>query len=536
MRTLIRFKRQGGSALLVTLTTTVILGTALASYLKLVQYQNTAVVRSQVWNSAMPLCEAGIEEALTHLNTIGDDNRASNGWEQEGNQYHMNRTIGSSRYEVWINSSNQPSITAVGYVTDSISQQQITRTVLVTTTKFGAGMRGIIAKEGIHMNGNCKIDSFDSEDPAHSTYGRYDEAKAKDNGYAGSVYANVNAEGDGVWGHVGTGAHGNATGNVGDFAWLASNTGIQPGHYNNDLNVTFPDVQEPFNGGALTPLSNQHLTITNYTYLQTQTTSTTYPSPEPASGVVTNIQSVTSATKPFSWSGTLTTNYGNMSSTNYPAAGTYVGNVTTRTVVSGHGHHAVTITYYDYTGISGYTYNSTTYTYNTTTTNATTSTSNYSHVTDSGNYQLSSLTMSGQNELLVRGDTVLYITGEFSMAGQSQITILPGASLKLYLAGNASLSGNGIMNLNQDATKFSVYGLPSCTSFSLSGNAAFTGTIYAPNADMDFNGGGNNVYDCVGAVVAKSADFNGHFHFHYDEKLGRVGGKSQFRVAYWSEI
>src|SRR5688500_18458134 len=187
MRTNLNKLSQRGSAMLVTLTTTVILGTALGSYLKLVQYQNSAVVRSQVWNSAMPLCEAGIEEALTHLNMIGDGDRACNGWERQGDQFYMNRTIGTARYEVWINSSNQPTVTAIGYATDSISQSQVNRTVLVNTTKYGSGMRGIIAKNGIRMNGNCKIDSFDSEDPNHSTGGRYDPAKAKDNGYAGSV-------------------------------------------------------------------------------------------------------------------------------------------------------------------------------------------------------------------------------------------------------------------------------------------------------------------------------------------------------------
>jgi hypothetical protein len=79
------------------------------------------------------------------------------------------------------------------------------------------------------------------------------------------------------------------------------------------------------------------------------------------------------------------------------------------------------------------------------------------------------------------------------------------------------------MNLNQDASKYSIYGLPSCTSISLSGNAAFTGTIYAPGADLSLNGGGNNVYDCVGAVVVNNAYFHGHFNFHYDEWLGRNG-------------
>lgn len=530
------FHRQGGSALLVTLTATVILGTALASYLKLVQYQNSAVVRSQVWNSAIPLCEAGIEDALSHLNNVGDQSRAADGWSVDGDQFYMTRTLGSSKYEVWITGSNQPAITAIGYATDSISQKQVKRTVLVTTTRFGGGMRGFITKDGLTMNGNCKIDSFDSEDPNYSTGGRYDPAKAKDNGFAGSLYANVDTGGGGIWGYVGTGPNGTAIANAGDAAWMGSHTGIQPGHYQNDLNMNFRNVEPPFNGGGLAPLNNQNLTITNYAYLLTQTTTTTYPSPVPASGVATNFQTITTPTMPFSWTGTLVTNTANASSTNYPTAGTYIGNVVTRTVVSGNGKKAVTLTYYDYVAITGYTYQTTTYTYNTTTTNTTTITENYALVTDSGNYQLSSLSMSGHNELLVRGDTVLYVTGEFRMAGQSKITILPGASLRIYVAGDVSLSGNGIMNLNEDATKFSIYGLPSCTEVDISGNAAFTGTIYAPQAHFDLNGGGTTTYDVVGACVARSASFHGHFNFHYDERLGRVGGKSQFRIAYWSEI
>lgn len=531
-----RAKSEAGSALLVSLAVTVVLGTALASYLKLVEYQNRSVVRSQFWNAAMPAAEAGIEEALTHLNYLGDADRATNGWQLDGGLYKMNRNLSDARYLVSINSASQPEIVSAGYVKDPVSGIEVKRTILVRTTKFGAGMRGIIAKRGVSMNGSCKIDSFDSENPAYSTNGRYDATKAHDLGYAGAVAGNVYAEGAGIWGYAATGPSGTVTGNVGDTAWMAAHSGVQTGHAAKDLNVAFPDVAPPFNGGGLSPSENVNLTITNYTYLSSQITSATYPSPTPAGGVSTNIQTVTTATKPFSWSGTLVTNTAAMSSTTYPAAGTYLGNVSTRTVVTGSGKKAVTTTYYDYTGISGYTYQTVTYTYNTVTTNATTSTSRYAYVTDSGNYQMSSLSMSGQSELLVRGDTVLYITGSMSMAGQSQITILPGASLKVYVGGNASLSGNGIMNLSSDATKFSVYGLPGCKSFSLSGNAAFTGTIYAPSADMTFNGGGNNTYDCVGAVVANSATFNGHFNFHYDERLGRNGGKSQFKVAYWSEI
>ena len=64
-----------------------------------------------------------------------------------------------------------------------------------------------------------------------------------------------------------------------------------------------------------------------------------------------------------------------------------------------------------------------------------------------------------------------------------------------------------------------IYGLPSLTSISFGGNAAFTGTIYAPEADFSFGGGGNNTYDYVGSLVTNSCKLNGHANFHYDESL-----------------
>ena len=112
----IRKSKQTGSVLLVTLVITAILGTALASYMKLVQYQNSAVVRSQFWNSAIPVSEAGIEEAIAHLNNVGNDSRLTNGWVKSDGQFYMKRELADGRYEVWINTNWQPTIKSTGYV------------------------------------------------------------------------------------------------------------------------------------------------------------------------------------------------------------------------------------------------------------------------------------------------------------------------------------------------------------------------------------------------------------------------------------
>jgi hypothetical protein len=133
-------------------------------------------------------------------------------------------------------------------------------------------------------------------------------------------------------------------------------------------------------------------------------------------------------------------------------------------------------------------------------------------------------------------NTVLYVTGNFSMSGGAQITLGPGATLKLYVAGSSgSIGGNGVINPGW-ALNFIYYGLPSNTSLSFAGNAAFTGAIYAPNADFSLNGGGNNTYDFVGASVTKTATMNGHFNFHYDEALSKFGPMRGYVVTSWNEM
>jgi hypothetical protein len=166
---------------------------------------------------------------------------------------------------------------------------------------------------------------------------------------------------------------------------------------------------------------------------------------------------------------------------------------------------------------------------------------NYTYLLTGGNYLTSSLSMSGQNKMLVTVSSVLWVTSSFSMAGQSQITLAPGVTLKLYVGdttgsgASASLAGNGIVNPG-NAMNFQYYGMPSNTSLSYSGNGAFTGAIYAPDANFSLGGGGNNTYDFVGASVTSTVTMNGHFHFHYDENLARIGPSRGYIITSWNEI
>jgi hypothetical protein len=280
------------------------------------------------------------------------------------------------------------------------------------------------------------------------------------------------------------------------------------------------------------------VTITNFTYVSSTINSNAYPTGF-TGPVSTNVGPYTSYAYPSpAPAGPVSTNTAFTSTTTNPAAGTYVGAVNTRTVPSG--PPANRGTWYDYNKIISYTYDTTVYTYSVTQTNTSTVTENFAYVLDTESYQLTSLYLSGNQKMLVRGQAVLYISGTsgdvFSMTGNSEILILPGATLTVFCAGNAKLAGNGVHNGSGNALSYQFKGLPTCTSIKLDGNAAFTGVIYAPNAYLQAGGGGSDVYDCVGAAIVGAAKFNGHFNFHYDEMLGNQGGATRWNVSSWDEI
>jgi hypothetical protein len=92
--------------------------------------------------------------------------------------------------------------------------------------------------------------------------------------------------------------------------------------------------------------------------------------------------------------------------------------------------------------------------------------------------------------------------------------------LKLYVGGSsASLTE---VNTEGTASTFYYFGLPGNTTVTWSGNAAYLGILYAPEANLTLGGGGNQTMDYQGACLATSITLNGHFNFHFDENLTRA--------------
>src|SRR5213596_2592273 len=117
MKTSIHRANCQGSALLLTLLTASVIGITLASYLTFVANQSRSTVRSLSWNSCVPVMEAGVEEALTHINYQGPNNLGTNGWVLGAdNLYHKTRWFGDSYCDVSIQPVDPPVIISAGYV------------------------------------------------------------------------------------------------------------------------------------------------------------------------------------------------------------------------------------------------------------------------------------------------------------------------------------------------------------------------------------------------------------------------------------
>src|SRR3972149_5176468 len=101
-----------GSTFIACLCVAVVTGILLASYLSLTHYQFASVVRSEYWNRAITVSEAGIEDGLQLINkyrttpwkldewsvTYGEDD-----WTLiSNNTYWVSRTIGSDSYDSFV--------------------------------------------------------------------------------------------------------------------------------------------------------------------------------------------------------------------------------------------------------------------------------------------------------------------------------------------------------------------------------------------------------------------------------------------------
>lgn len=194
-------REQRGSTLMTALFLCLTIMTVLGSFLALISSRYKMTVRARNWNSALPLAEAGMEEALTHLQD--DPNPTDNGW-TSGTVgglpvYLKQRNFTNGSYfsiTLYNANSNNPIIYSTGFMPVPLSANNyISRTVKVTGTKASSTSTNAIsfaAMQNIQMVGNgLAVDSFNSGDPTLSTSGQYDSTKASQKGNIGCVAGTV---------------------------------------------------------------------------------------------------------------------------------------------------------------------------------------------------------------------------------------------------------------------------------------------------------------------------------------------------------
>ena len=250
------------------MTTAGILGSILATYLAMTSQENLKVKRSTGWNAALPIAEAGLEEACSQVTWNTNANSWSfDGWVFNTNTwaYNKQRYLGDGYYSVdlsgWAGGIVAMTSTGYGCWTGS---NYISRTVQITAqTPTPYYPNGLIATS-IKFNGQFSADSFDSSNPLYSTGGNYDSKKATDHALVASppgstgytITGTVN-----IYGFVATAVGGLVSivgsGVVGDFGYNVKGT-IQPGHQTNTFTTVYPPVMTPFGPntpGVRTPTS-----------------------------------------------------------------------------------------------------------------------------------------------------------------------------------------------------------------------------------------------------------------------------------------
>lgn len=160
-------------------------------------------------------------------------------------------------------------------------------------------------------------------------------------------------------------------------------------------------------------------------------------------------------------------------------------------------------------------------------------------------FQLSAISLSGGKTLTLAGAAngsktyiEIYVTGDISFGGNSQLIVQPGVSAKIYFAGNVDVGGNGILNSNNQPLDLQLYGIKPTDNTSkhvnLGGNGQIVAAVYAPDHDVTINGGGTDGH-VFGSIVGKTVTMTGVTNLHYDEVLSAGGIVNSYKIVSWFE-
>jgi len=277
-----RTRNQTASILVVVIVMCGIVGATLVAYLNMVTSQERFVHRSAVWNSCIAMCEAGVEEALAHINhrNTPSTNFAVNRWNYSSNAFRKPRYLNGGRCDIVISTNYPPIITVSARLPAPMNVGEVIRHVRVQTKVSRVFPQAILSKSRVTLGGNGRVDSFNSTNHLESLNGQYIEARATDRAIVASLTRNAtdfNVGNVDIYGYVATGP--GAFVNVGPGGVVGSTLfnlapghggQIESGHHRNDFNVYVDDGALPLNFSPLPiPLAGTGANIggTNYLYV-----------------------------------------------------------------------------------------------------------------------------------------------------------------------------------------------------------------------------------------------------------------------------
>lgn len=535
MKTNRRKKLEHGGVLVLTVVIFAAAALYVSAYLLMVATERNAVARSQQWNDALTVAEAGAEEALAMVNQYAYSQSGVSNWTQvavqEGWSNMTNYIAGTNTFQVFtigrslpndsgayrvyltnvISSGNTygiPVILSIGTAFNTFNPS-VSRQVLVqTAAELVGGGGGVVAQDGVTTSGNVTYDSWDSSDPNHSIwqsnavyrcnyfnptgtlYGTWSNSLSYVSNSYPSRTANVYVFTDTnivdmsgnatIAGYLQTGPgagysmSGNST--VGDLAWCFGANGTGGGSSGIESGHYQADANMNFHSYALPAPVDPTNGWMNWSNI-----------PSPPKSAVINIGGMWSYTN-SAWVLIGGANYTNSGSGFNIGGNTYSIVITNRP--------------------------------------------------ENTNWVYYSMDQLNQNLFVDAQYVVLYLTNGWSFSGQNVFTLNTNADIKIVTTGDISASGKSVINNMGNYTHaFSVYdvaGHP--VSVSLTGNSAASGSYYLPGSTLNFSGGGNSG-DFVGAVVCYKISDSGGMNIHFDQSLGNVSTPpDQFSPSSWTEI
>lgn len=163
---------------------------------------------------------------------------------------------------------------------------------------------------------------------------------------------------------------------------------------------------------------------------------------------------------------------------------------------------------------------------------------------------VSQINLSGSQTLRITGAAdgsatyaQIIVNADVSLSGNAGIILSPGVHVRMFVTGDADMTGNGVLNPSSPL-HFQVYGLDRPTNadgspqspglLKVAGNGAFRGTVYAPSYNVRLVGGGSD--DTIfGSFVGWRISMTGVQAVHYDEALADGGLISDYKVVSWFE-